>query len=160
GEEGDADRLVLNRTRIIAPGGDAAPTLLLANLTLRVGDTPFAVPGGHAVGHAHGEATLTCVAEGDRRHAGVQVDIEDKQPSRFIIDEQNFARFVQDLVAVGGAPFVARCHPGAVLIGLIVADAHADDAAAVGRLGPEIDAFNTLDLALQAHALRDDVAEA
>ena len=115
-------------------------------------------PFSHAVRHAHAERAFLRVAERDRHDAGVQIDVHDEEAGRREIEELDLARLVHDFVAVGGAPFVVRRHPGAVLVVVALAGARADDAAGVGVLGPEIDALDALDFSLQFHALGDDVA--
>ena len=85
------------------------------------------------------------IAERDRPDAGEKIDIQNDQVGLTVSEEVDLAGFVQDLVALRGAPLVLRGDPGVAWLAPGLAELGADDVAMALGFRPEIDTFDALE---------------
>src|SRR5262249_53498102 len=157
----------------VAPGGHVSPAFLLTDLAVGVFDYAFAfdlfsAPGIIGIGDlfpndvvdANAKGAFFGVTKGDWHGIGREVDVEYDQARVGEIVEMDGPGFIQDGLAFGGAPFVARRKLAVVLFELRLANVCPNNPTPPFALRPEVDAVNVLWCVRYFEAFGDDIAVA
>ena len=112
-EDGEADDLAVDRTRVVAPGRKLAPAIRLADLAVGVLEFAFAFLLSKRVVDSNAESALLCIAERDRHGTRGEGNVENKEATSAEVMKGNDSCFVQDLLAIGSEPFILRDETGA-----------------------------------------------